>query len=119
MHTSIETRGYRGVPRQGAFPAELTAELRHGYYAATSFADAQMGRVLAALERTGLDRTTIVIVWGDHGFHLGEFGLWAKETNYEIATRVPLIVATPDSRRRGVRTDALVELAKTQQELDK
>ena len=110
LHASVETRGYRGVPRQGAFPAELTAELRHGYYAATSFADAQIGRVLTALERTGLERTTIVVVWGDHGFHLGEFGLWAKETNYEIATRVPLIVATPDNRRRGVRTDALVEL---------
>jgi iduronate 2-sulfatase len=110
LHASVETRGYRDVPKQGAFPAALTAEMRLGYYAATSFADAQIGRVLAALERTGLARNTIVVVWGDHGFHLGEFGLWAKETNYEVATRVPLIVATPDDRPRGVRTDALVEL---------
>ena len=110
QHDSIEIRGYSDLPQQGPFPPEQTAALRHGYYASMSFADAQIGRVLDALERTGLDKDTIVIAWGDHGYHLGEYGLWAKQTNYEIGTRVPLIVATPDDRRRGVRTDALVEL---------
>jgi iduronate 2-sulfatase len=109
-HDSVELRGYTDQPETGAWTAEQIATLRRGYYAATSFADAQIGRVLDALERTGLAKNTIVVVWGDHGFHLGEHDLWVKTTNYEADTRVPLIVATPDERPRGVRTEAIVEL---------
>lgn len=110
LHDSIELRGYSDQPKSGPWTAEQIGTLRRGYLAATSFADAQIGRVLDALKRTGLAKNTIVVVWGDHGFFLGEHGLWAKTTNYEADTRVPLIVATPDDRPRGVRTDALVEL---------
>ena len=110
LHQSPELRGYTDQPKAGEWSAEQIATLRRGYYAAMTFADAQIGRVLDALERTGLAENTIVVLWGDHGFHLGEHGLWVKTTNYEFDTRVPLIVATPDQRARGVRTNAMVEL---------
>lgn len=110
LHGSIELRGYTDQPETGPWTPEQIETLRRGYYAATSFADAQIGRVLDALERTGLAKNTIVVVWGDHGYHLGEHGLWSKTTNYETDTRVPLIVVTPDDRPRGIRTTALVEL---------
>ena len=110
LHDSAELRGYSDQPELGPWSEAQIATLRRGYYAATSFADAQIGRVLDTLERTGLAKNTIVVVWGDHGYHLGEHGLWAKTTNYEADTRVPLIVVTPDGRSKGVRTTALVEL---------
>jgi iduronate 2-sulfatase len=110
LHESVELRGYTDMPAKGPWtPGQITT-LRHGYYAATSYADAQIGRVLAALREQGLEKHTVVIVWSDHGFHLGEHGLWAKTTNYEIDTRVPLIVAYPGQPHAGAKTSALVEL---------
>jgi iduronate 2-sulfatase len=111
LHDSIELRGYTDMPDIGGdFSPGQIARLRHGYYAATSFADAQFGRVLDALDRSGLAKNTIIVFWSDHGYHLGEHGLWCKTTNYESDTRVPFIMVTPGDRPRGVRTDALVEL---------
>lgn len=110
LHESVELRGYTDVPTAPDLSPEQIARLRRGYYASTAYADAQIGRVLTALEKTGLAKTTVVVLWADHGFHLGEHRLWVKTTNYEADARVPLIVATPDSRPRGVRTPALVEL---------
>lgn len=110
LHDSAELRGYTDVSTAPRLSDDKVAALRRGYYAATTFADAQAGRVLAALNNTGLATNTIVVVWGDNGYHLGEHGLWSKTTNYEADTRVPLIFATPDNRPRGVRTYALVEL---------
>ncbi|MES2692407.1 MAG: sulfatase, partial [Verrucomicrobiota bacterium] len=110
LHESVELRGYTDVPTAPKLTPEQVARLRRGYYASLAYADAQIGRVLTALDKTGLAKNTVVILWADHGYHLGEHGLWAKTTNYESDTRVPLIVATPDSRPRGVRTAALVEL---------
>ena len=66
--------------------------------------------MLDALEDEGMRENTIVVVWGDHGWHLVEMGIWGKATNYEIATRVPLIFWTPKMKQRGKGTDALVEL---------
>jgi iduronate 2-sulfatase len=66
--------------------------------------------MLDALEDEGMRENTIVVVWGDHGWHLGEMGIWGKATNYEIATRVPLIFWTSKMKQRGKGTDALVEL---------
>jgi len=85
----------------------LTRHLIHGYYAATSYIDAQIGRVLDAVDREGLADKTIVVLWGDHGWHLGDHGMWCKHTNYEQAARIPLLVATPQGQ--AAETDALVE----------
>ena len=86
-----------------------TRELRHGYYACVSFLDAQIGRLLGELDRLGLRENTIIVLWGDHGWHLGEQGLWAKLTDFELAARVPLIVSAPGRRAVGAKSAALVE----------
>lgn len=104
-----ELRGYALVPDEGAIPDSVARTLIRGYLAATSYIDAQIGRVLDELDRLGLGENTIVVFWGDHGWKLGEHGAWAKHSNFEIDTRVPLIVRAPGMRSRGVRTDALVE----------
>lgn len=90
-----ELRAYHGVPKSGPLSADLQRSLIHGYYAATAYMDAQLGRVLAELEALGLREKTIVVLWGDHGWHLGDHGMWCKHTNYEQATRAPLIVSDP------------------------
>lgn len=110
LHNSAELRGYTDMPAKGGWTAEQVTRLRHGYYAATSYADAQIGRVLSELRARGLERNTVVVVWSDHGYHLGEHGLWCKTTNYEVDTRVPLIVAYPGQPHAGAKTSALVEL---------
>ncbi|QNN25397.1 sulfatase [Planctomycetales bacterium ZRK34] len=83
--------------------------LRHAYFAAISYVDAQIGRVVGELDRQGLADNTIIVFWSDHGYHLGEHALWAKTSNFELDARVPMIIATPD-RPGGRRTNALVEL---------
>ncbi len=105
-----ELRGYQDIPDEGPIPSAKAAELRHGYLACVSFIDAQVGLLLDELERSGAAKNTIVVLWGDHGFHLGERGYWCKATNYERDTRVPLIMRVPGSANEGQRTDALVEL---------
>ena len=104
-----ELRNYKDIPTQGAIPDDLQRTLIHGYYAATSYMDAQLGRVLKALDETGLAKTTIIVVWGDHGWHLGDHGMWCKHTNYEQAARIPLIVVTPETRQRNATTASLAE----------
>ena len=108
-HTSGELRSYAGVPKQGPIPADLARRLRHGYYAATSYMDAQIGVVLDALDRTGLADDTVVVLWGDHGWQLGEHGLWHKHTNFELAVRSPLVISAPGQRAPGRRTLSLAE----------
>ena len=104
-----ELRAYEGIAKEGPLDDALTRTLRHGYAACVSFADAQVGRVLAELDRSGLRENTIVVLWGDHGYKLGEHGLWCKHTNLEIDTRVPLLISAPGIPR-GTRTAALVEM---------
>jgi iduronate 2-sulfatase len=84
-------------------------ELIHGYLACVSYVDAQVGRVLAALDELGLAENTVVVLWGDHGWKLGDYGMWCKHTNFEVDTRVPLIIAAPGVARAG-RCRALVEM---------
>jgi iduronate 2-sulfatase len=83
--------------------------LIHGYHAAISYMDTQLGRVLDALDRLDLARNTVIVLWGDHGWHLGDHGIWCKHTNYEQATRIPILIAAPGITRPGSRTDALIE----------
>jgi iduronate 2-sulfatase len=103
-----ELRQYSDMPEQGDLDDATTRRLIHGYYAATSYTDAQLGLVLDALDQSGLADNTIVVLWGDHGWHLGDHRFWCKHTNYEQAARIPLIVAAP-GQGRGVKTKALVE----------
>ncbi len=84
-------------------------ELRHGYYAAVSFIDTQVGRLLAELDELGLTENTIVVLWSDHGWKLGEHGGWCKQTNFEIDTRAPLLIRAPGVKANGNSSKALVE----------
>ncbi|MDB4304438.1 sulfatase [Akkermansiaceae bacterium] len=104
-----ELRSYEGIPNEGDLSDELTRELKHGYAACVSYADAQVGKVMAELERLGLRDDTIVVLWGDHGYKLGDHGLWCKHTNLELDTRVPFIVAAPGFEK-GKRSKVLVEM---------
>ncbi|MGJ8654608.1 MAG: sulfatase [Opitutaceae bacterium] len=112
LHPSFELRVRAGIPKLGPIDDELARTLKHSYLACVSYVDSQIGRMLEALEASGERDNTIIILWSDHGFHLGDMGLWCKATNYEIATRVPLIIWTPDmaEKAQGAKTDALVEL---------
>ncbi|MHB8955510.1 MAG: sulfatase-like hydrolase/transferase [Pirellulaceae bacterium] len=103
-----ELRQYAGVPEQGPLDDDLQRTLIHGYHAATSYVDAQLGRVLDELDRLDLARDTIIVLWGDHGWHLGDHGIWCKHTNYEQAARIPLLVAAPGIAV-GSRSASLVE----------
>ena len=110
LHASFELRTRHGIPKSGPIGDELATTLLHAYYACVSYVDAQIGHMLNALDEAGIRDNTVVILWGDHGWHLGEMGVWGKATNYEIGTRVPLIISTPDMPVRGKGTKALVEL---------
>ena len=105
-----ELRSYVGMPKKDQPLSEKQArEAKHGYYAAASYMDAQVGRVIAELDKLGMRENTIVILWGDHGWQLGEHGFWCKHTNYEIATRVPLIISVPGQKTTGKKADGFVE----------
>ena len=108
LHTWGELRAYHGIPAKGPLPDELARTLIHGYYACVSYTDAQIGRVLAELDRLGLRDDTVVILWGDHGWNLGEHGLWCKHCNFETSLHSPLIVRGP-GMKAGVKTNALTE----------
>jgi iduronate 2-sulfatase len=97
------------MPEKGPVSDDVARKLIHGYHAAVSFSDAQIGRVLDALESTGLAKNTIVVLWGDHGWHLGDHGMWCKHTNYEEAAHIPFIVVDPRVKSGGVHTASLVE----------
>ncbi len=100
---------WNDIPEGGKLSSEKIAELRHGYYACVSYIDMLIGRLLHELEELGLRDNTIVILWGDHGFHLGEHGIWGKQSNFELDTRSPMMLEVPSQKNRGVNTDALVE----------
>lgn len=105
-----ELRNYAGIPKGGeAFSDELNKNLKHGYYACVSYIDAQIGRLLEGLKANGLDENTIVILWGDHGWKLGEHGMWCKHTQFKIDNHVPLLLKVPGQKSAGLKTNALVE----------
>ena len=110
VRTWHELEGYNDIPEDGRLSPAKLQELRRGYYACISYVDALIGRLLDQLEQLGLTERTVVVLWGDHGFHLGEQGLWTKANNYELSTRVPLILSVPGQAVVGATTEALVEL---------
>jgi len=100
-HNSDELRSYTGVPRSGSIQGELQLELIHGYYAAVSYIDHLIGLLVQRVDELGLTEQTAIVVWGDHGWHLGDHDLWCKHSNFEQATRSPLIIAVPEQANAG------------------
>jgi len=103
-----ELRSYDDVVDTGPIPEEQIRQILHGYYAAGAYTDTNIGRVMSELERLGLHEKTIVVLWADHGWHLGEQDYWGKTTNFEVGTHVPLIVSVPGKSKQ--HSDALIEL---------
>ncbi len=108
IHNFGELRGYSDIPPKGPVSDEKALELRHGYYACVSYTDALIGQVLAELERLELDNNTIVAIFGDHGWNLGDHSMWCKHCNYNTAMQVPLIIKVP-GKTKGNKTKGLVE----------
>ena len=104
-----ELRQYSGTPAKGPLSDEMALKLIHGYHAAMSFTDAQIGRVLDEMKALGLDKNTIVILLGDHGWSLGEHGCWCKHTILETCLHVPFIIYDPDADANGRKCDEVVE----------
>ncbi|MEM9366684.1 MAG: sulfatase [Planctomycetota bacterium] len=107
-----EIRNYFPVPDKNdpaAIDDELARKLIHGYYASASYVDAQIGKVLDELDASGQAENTIVVLWGDHGFHLGDLGIWTKHTNYEQANRIPIVIRAPGVTQLGSTTRQLAE----------
>jgi arylsulfatase A-like enzyme len=102
-HTFGEMRNYSDIPDLNSFsdifsdllPESKQRELVHGYHAAVSYVDAQVGKLMAELEVLGLKENTVIVLWGDHGWHLGDHALWCKHSNFENAARVPLLCSVP------------------------
>jgi arylsulfatase A-like enzyme len=103
-HNSGELRSFNDIIPQGEtgkkgdllkVPDDKQKELIHGYYACISYIDAQIGKLVDALKANGLDKNTIIVIWGDHGWHLGDHSLWAKHSNFEQAAHAPLIITIP------------------------
>ncbi len=115
MNTMYELRDYMDYletddPRKGPLTEAQQRELKHGYYASVSLIDAQVGRLLDELEKLGLVDDTIVVLWGDHGWKLGEHNSWCKQSNFEIDARVPLIIRAPGAKGNGKTTRSFAEL---------
>lgn len=106
---SYEIWNRADTPKQAPMPEAKAKSLQLAYLAAVSYADSIVGELLAALREKGLEDDTIVVLWGDHGFKLGDHGHWAKHSNAEIDTRIPLMLRVPGVTKPGSRTRALVE----------
>lgn len=96
-------------PYKGVTP-DQARECKLAYYAAISFVDAQIGRVLDELDRLDLRNNTLVVFWSDHGYHLGEHGLWMKQSCFEESARVPMIIVPPGTKNAGKTCARTVEL---------
>jgi arylsulfatase A-like enzyme len=112
LHQSNEFNGYKAGDEQASLERPLSdgyaRKIRHAYFAAVSYVDAQIGKVLDELERLGLAENTIVVVWGDHGWHLGDQRVWGKHTIFDRALRSVLIVKVPKSSQAGKQVDKVV-----------
>jgi iduronate 2-sulfatase len=110
LHRSYEpTTHYHWPEGSGKISAQSGRVLKHAYWAAVSYTDEQIGRVLDACRNLGLEKDTIVVLWSDHGWHLGDHGIWGKATHHEVALRSPLIIRIPGQPMPGAATRGLVE----------
>ena len=108
-----ELRSYSDVPLTGSpadFPDALNRQLIHGYHACVSYTDRNIGVLLDALKNSDAAKNTIVVMWADHGWKLGDHSSWCKHTNFECDTRVPFLIHHPQMASATGRTSALVEL---------
>src|SRR5690625_2280629 len=111
-HRSYEPRTHYKWPNDSSnyvITPDRGRTLKHGYYAAVSYVDAQIGKVLNEVETLGLDENTIVVLWGDHGWHLGEYGIWGKYTLFDNALKSPLIINVPGMKNKGEVSNSIVE----------
>ena len=108
FHESNEVLG--PTAKRKPLTPEQAAEMRHGYFANIAYMDAQLGKVLDALEQSGVADRTIITFVGDHGYHIGEHSLWGKTSNFELDARVPIFISAPGSGHSGKRTGSLAEL---------
>ena len=108
VHTSGELRAYASIPPKGPVDELAARQLIHGYYASVSFTDAQIGKIIQSLDRLQLADNTIIVLWGDHGWQLGEHGMWNKHSCFETSMHAPLFISAPGINP-GSRTSALVE----------
>jgi arylsulfatase A-like enzyme len=107
LHESAEfNNGYKLGDENASLSKPVTdayaKKLRHAYYAAISYSDAQVGKVLTALKKLGLEKNTIIVLWGDHGWHLGDDRVWGKHTIFDWALRSPLIIKVPGMQKGKV-----------------
>ena len=118
MNSLRELRGYRGFtdaphPLAGKLSDDEARLLKHGYLASVSYVDAQVGRLLDRLDELGLAQNTLVVLWGDNGFKLGEHACWCKMTNFETDTHVPLMIKAPGHSGRRNQIVEFVDLYPT------
>jgi arylsulfatase A-like enzyme len=108
-----EIANYTPVPEdaKATYDEALQRKLIHGYYASVSYVDAQIGKLVEAIDELQLDDNTIIVLWGDHGFHLGDHGIWTKHTNYEQANRIPLVFVAPSDACKPGSTNQPAESA--------
>ena len=103
-------RRFKGVPKEGPLPDTLARSLKHGYYACISYVDAQIGKLIEELKEQDLYDNTIIVLWGDHGFQLGEHGMWSKVCNFDQALRVPLLIKPAKVEIEGRKVAEPVQL---------
>ncbi len=107
-HNYGELRNYETIPKEGHLEDGLAKELIHGYYACVSYIDSQIGLVLEELDQLGLAENTIVVLWGDHGWNLGDHMLWCKHANFNSSLQVPMTIKVP-GKTKGQHTDNITE----------
>lgn len=104
FHNYGEIRYYKDIPSKSDIPDEQALKLIHGYRACVSYADAQVGRILDELQRLDLDKNTVVVLLGDHGWSLGDHNQWCKHSNFNIVNNAPLIIRLPGNLKKGPET---------------
>jgi arylsulfatase A-like enzyme len=106
---AYEIWNYDNTPKKGPMPEDTADELRRGYLAAVTYSDSIVGALLEELGRLDLEDDTIVVIWSDHGFKLGDYDAWAKHSNVELDIHIPMMIRVPGRTKAGSRTAALVE----------